>query len=267
MMELTGYGCAILVGLSLGLLGGGGSILAVPIFYYIFRLPAAEATTYSLFTVGASSVAGTLRYLEQKLVCFPALIVFGIPSVITGYLTRRYFVHSLPESMPLWGDITLDKDFFIMVLFALLMLIAGRAMIKSRDFIEAEEIPLNRVNIPFTLLAGIVTGWLTSIVGAGGGFLIIPVLVRLFRLPVKRAIGTSLALIVLNSLIGFSGDVSADRYIDWLFLMKFTGLSLIGIFLGVYLSHHVSGDKLKPAFGWFVLGMSALILLKETLLS
>lgn len=265
-MIIAGYSCAVLVGLLLGLLGGGGSILAVPVFFYLFGLSATEATTYSLFTVGASCIAGSVRYMEARMISYMAVLFFGIPSVVIGFVTRRFLVPRLPDEINM-GSISLSKDTLILTLFATLMLLAARVMIKGRDYLDSEEIPSSMVNKPLTVIFGSITGFLTSLVGAGGGFIIVPMLVKLFRLPVRKAIGTSVALIMLNSLISFSGDVSANVKVDWLFLMKFTGLSLIGIFLGIYISGKIDGGKLKPLFGWFVLAMGAFILIKETLLN
>lgn len=267
MLIALGYILAVIVGLTLGLLGGGGSILSVPILVYCFSLDPIEATTYSLFIVGAASVAGTFKYLDDKMISFPALVLFGIPSVGAMFITRRFLIHEMPDTLFSLGDFAVDKDLFVILLFAVIMIIASRFMMKGRDCETEEELKWKNVNIPLMLILGLGTGFLTSIIGAGGGFIIIPVLIRFFKMPMKRAVGTSLCIIMINSLIGFSGDVSADVFIDWLFLMKFTGLTVIGIFLGIYLSHRISGGKLKPAFGWFVLFMGILIIAKELILN
>ena len=267
MLIVLGYILAIIVGLTLGLLGGGGSILSVPILFYCFSLEPIEATTYSLFIVGAASVAGTFKYLDDKMISLPAFVLFGLPSVAAMFFTRRFLIHQLPDSLFSLGNFEITKDLFVIVLFAIIMIIASRFMIKGRDCDCEEELKWRDVNIPLTLILGIGTGFLTSIVGAGGGFIIIPVLIHFFKMPMKRAVGTSLCIIMINSLIGFAGDVSANVFIDWLFLMKFTGLTIVGIFLGIYLSHKISGGKLKPIFGWFVLMMGILIITKELIIN
>lgn len=267
MLIVIGYILAILVGLTLGLLGGGGSILSVPILVYCFSLDPIEATTYSLFIVGAASVAGTFKYLDDKMISLPAFILFGIPSVAAMFITRRFLIHQMPDTLFSLGSFEVTKDLFVILLFAFIMILASRFMMKGKDCDCEEEKKWRDVNLFLTILLGIGTGFLTSIVGAGGGFIIIPVLIHFFKMPMKRAVGTSLCIIMINSLIGFSGDVSADVYIDWLFLMKFTGLTIVGIFLGIYLSHKVSGNKLKPAFGWFVLLMGILIITKELIIN
>lgn len=267
MLIAIGYILAIIVGLTLGLLGGGGSILSVPILVYCFSLDPIEATTYSLFIVGAASVAGTFKYLDDKMISLPAFVLFGIPSVIAMFITRRFLIHEMPDTLFSFGNFAVTKDLFVIVLFALIMIIASRFMMKGKDCDSEKEKKWRDVNITLMILLGLGTGFLTSIVGAGGGFIIIPVLIHFFKMPMKRAVGTSLCIIMINSLIGFSGDVSANVYINWLFLMKFTGLTIIGIFLGIYLSHKISGGKLKPAFGWFVLAMGIFIITKELILN
>ncbi len=261
MLEIIGYISAIAVGLSLGLLGGGGSILCVPILYYLFSIPSEKATAYSLFVVGVSSIAGTFKYLEEKLVNIQALLVFGIPASISVWLNRYYIIHEIPDPILSIGSFEIGKDIFIMLLFAVMMIGAARIMIKGRDIEETEA--STSINYPVVVITAFIVGFLTSLVGAGGGFVIIPVMVKLFKMPIKRAIGTSLALIMANSLIGFSGDISSGIDIDWLFLMKFSGLAVVGIFLGIYLSHSIPGKKLKPIFGWFVLTMGLIILIER----
>ena len=155
------------------------------------------------------------------------------------------------------------RDILIMVLFAVLMIAASYTMIKGRkDSGLGDE--KRTFNYPMILLEGVVVGLLTGLVGAGGGFLIIPALVVLSKLPMKMAVGTSLVIISSKSLIGFLGDVQ-NQPIDWQFLVFFTSISVVGIFIGSWLSTKVDGSKLKPAFGWFVLIMGIFILTKSIL--
>lgn len=267
MLIVLGYILAVLVGFTLGLLGGGGSILSVPILVYCFSLEPIEATTYSLFIVGSASVAGTLKYFEEKLISLPAVVLFGLPSVAAMFFTRRFLIHELPETLFSIGKFQVSKDLFVLILFAIIMVIASKFMIQGRDKKVKEEIRWNKSQMPIMILIGIATGFLTSLIGAGGGFIIIPVLIKFFKMPMKRAVGTSLCIIMLNSLIGFIGDVSAKVNIDWPFLMQFTGLTILGIFAGIYLSRFITGNKLKPIFGWFVLVMGIAIITKELILN
>ena len=265
-MEILGWVLAIFVGLALGLMGGGGSILCVPIFVYLFGFDTDLATSYSLFVVGVSSIAGTFKYFEEKLISFRAFISFGMPALLAVYLNRLLLIPKIETNLFQVGDFWVTKDMLVMLLFAGLMLPAAYIMIKGRDLEEDAEKKAKNLNYPLVVVAGFIIGFFTSLIGAGGGFLIIPAMVLLFKMPVKRAIGTSLSIIMVNSLIGFSGDVQADLQIDWIFLLKFTGLAVGGIFAGIYLSRHISGQKLKPLFGWFVLIMGIGIIVKELVL-
>ena len=265
-VEIAGWILAVFVGLSLGLMGGGGSILCVPIFVYLFGFDTDQATSYSLFVVGVSSIAGTFKYLEEKLVSVRALVSFGLPALVAVYANRMWVNPAIPQELGSFGEFIITKDMLVMLLFAGLMVPAARIMIKGRDLAADAERSGADLNYAKIVVLGLLVGFVTSLIGAGGGFLIIPALVLLFKMPVKRAIGTSLSIIMVNSLIGFSGDIGADLEIDWLFLMKFTGLAVAGIFIGIYLSHSISGQKLKPAFGWFVLVMGIIIIVKELIM-
>jgi uncharacterized membrane protein YfcA len=262
---LLGYLGAILIGLVLGLIGGGGSILTLPVLVYLFGVEPVIATAYSLFIVGLAAVAGTLKNMSQKLVDFKTALIFALPAFIAVYLTRRYLVPSLPDPLFSIGSWSLSKDVGIMVFFAIIMVLASVSMIRDRR--EESDTSANKepqYNYPLILLEGFVVGILTGIVGAGGGFLIIPALVLLAKLPMKKAVATSLLIIAIKSLIGFIGDIQVID-IDWGFLLVFAGLSVIGIFAGVRLSQIVPGKKLKKGFGWFVLVMGVFIVLRELL--
>ena len=261
MLEILGYVGAIIIGLTLGLIGGGGSILTVPVLVYLSGVTAVTATAYSLFIVGFSSLVGSVTYMRKGLVSFKTALIFGIPSIIAVYITRRYVVPAIPDEVFTLGSLLVTKDILLMLIFAVLMIFASYSMIKGRKETEQEEVE-QKFNYPMIILEGAVVGLLTGLVGAGGGFLIIPALVILSKLPMKMAIGTSLLIISIKSLIGFTGDL-ATREVDWAFLAIFSALAVAGIFLGSYLSNFIPGKKLKPAFGWFVLVMGVYILTKE----
>jgi len=264
ILEILGYISASLIGISLGLIGGGGSILTVPVLVYLIGMNPVAATAYSLFIVGFSSLIGAGKYTSKKLVSYKTAIVFGLPSLVAVFLTRKFLVPAIPEQLFQVGDFAFTKDIGLMVLFAILMIAASISMIRGRKEVE-EEAQEQRFNYPLIIVEGLVVGGLTGLVGAGGGFLIIPALVVLSKLPMKMAIGTSLLIIAFKSLIGFLGDVS-NMEIDWAFLGIFTAISVVGIFIGSYLSNFISGSKLKPAFGWFVLVMGIYIITKEVIL-
>ena len=266
-MEITtilGYIGALLIGLVLGLIGGGGSILTVPILVYLLVINPVLATAYSLFVVGITAAVGAIRNIPKKLVDFRIAFVFAVPALIAVYTTRKFIVPAIPEELFSLGDIVVTKDVGIMVFFAIVMLLASFTMIrKKKDVIQKEE--KANFNYPLIFGEGLGVGVVTGIVGAGGGFLIIPALVILAKLPMKKAVATSLFIIAIKSLIGFIGDVE-NLIIDWIFLLTFSGLSVVGIFIGIYLNQFIEGNKLKKAFGWFVLLMAIYILLKETVL-
>lgn len=259
--QIFGYLGALFIGVVLGLIGGGGSILTVPILVYLLFINPVTATAYSLFVVGVSSLVGAIRNIQKGLVDFRTAIVFAIPAFIAVYTTRRYLVPAIPEELFSIGDFMVTKNIGIMLFFALVMLVASISMIRNKrdDTGETTEVSYN---YPLIIIEGALVGVVTGIVGAGGGFLIIPALVLLAKLPMKKAVATSLLIIAIKSLIGFIGDVE-NLDIDWQFLLIFTSISVIGIFLGIYLSNFIEGKKLKKGFGWFVLIMGIYIIYKE----
>lgn len=261
LQELLGYVGALLIGIVLGLIGGGGSILTVPILVYLMFVNPVTATAYSLFIVGVSALVGALRNIQKGLVDFKTAIVFAIPAFIAVYTTRKFLVPAIPEELFFVGDFLITKNIAIMLFFAIIMLVASISMIRNKRSESEEETEIS-YNIPLIIIEGFVVGVLTGIVGAGGGFLIIPALVLLAKLPMKKAVATSLLIIAIKSLIGFIGDVE-NLDIDWTFLLLFTGISVVGIFLGIYLSKFINGKSLKKGFGWFVLIMGIYIIFKE----
>lgn len=269
-MEILGYLGALITGISLGLIGGGGSILIVPVLVYLFSITPGLATAYSLFVVGAASAVGALEYARKDLVDYKTAVVFAVPAFIGVFSARKWLVPALPESIATLGSFDLTKDALIMLVFATVMLFASLSMIrKNKSEDEQSENPSNQptsYNFPMIALEGLGVGAVTGFLGAGGGFLIIPALVIFAKLPMKLAVGTSLVIIAAKSLLGFLGDLSANQSIDWLFLSIISGISIAGIFLGSYISNFVPGQKLKPAFGWFVLGMGFYIIAKQTLI-
>ncbi len=266
-MEITGILLAALVGLSLGLIGSGGSILTVPILVYVLGVSPVLATAYSLFIVGSTALAGGIQSAILKKVDFKTVLIFGIPSLAAVYATRMWLMPVIPEELFSIGSFVVTKPFALMILFAIVMILASVSMIMPERKNGAIENSAIRYNYPMILLEGLVVGTLTGLVGAGGGFLIIPALVLLARMPMKLAVGTSLFIIALKSLIGFIGDLQGSQVIDWKLLGGFTAFALIGIFIGIILSKKIAGEKLKKAFGWFVLVMGFYIVVKEIFFS
>ncbi len=261
---IIGFAAAILIGISLGLIGGGGSILTVPVLVYILGVNPVLATAYSLFVVGSTSLVGAATYMKKGLVNYKTALVFAVPSFIAVFLTRKFLVPALPDPLFTVGEAIITKNIGIMVFFALIMLAASYSMITTKKCVDCDEDEPVAFNFPMIALEGSVVGVITGIVGAGGGFLIIPALVLLAKLPMKMAVGTSLLIIAAKSLIGFLGDLSTQT-IDWQLLLIFTGLSIIGIFIGSALSKKINEKVLKTGFGWFVLLMGIYIITKELL--
>ncbi len=259
--EILRYSGALIIGVVLGLIGGGGSILTVPVFVYLMHINPITATAYSLFVVGVSALVGAVNNLRKGLVSLHTAIVFSVPAFIAVYTTRKYLVPAIPSYLFSIGEFTVTKEIGIMIFFAIIMLLASISMIKSntKDIKHEKKVQYNYLII---LLEGAVVGVLTGIVGAGGGFLIIPALVLLAKLPMKKAVATSLLIIAIKSLIGFIGDVE-NLDIDWPFLLTFTTISIVGIFIGMYISNYIKGKKLEKGFGWFVLVMGIYIIVKE----
>ena len=262
-MEVLGFFLAALVGISLGLIGGGGSILTVPILVYIMGISPVLATSYSLFIVGTTSLVGAFNYYRIGLVNVKTALLFGISSITTVFITRKIFVPSTPVILYTNGQITISQSMATMVLFAVLMLFASFSMIRDSRFAVPNKKDKTLHTPIFKLLSmGILIGLATGFLGAGGGFLLIPSLVLILKMPMKTAVGTSLLIIALNSLIGFTGDLGHFT-IDWKQLLLLTLIAISGIFAGGFLSGKIDGQKLKKAFGWFVLTMGSYILIKE----
>ena len=260
---ISGFLASVLIGISLGLIGGGGSILTVPVLVYLFGVDPVLATAYSLFIVGATSLAGVLPKYREGLVDIKTAVIFGIPSIASVYATRAWIVPAFPDPVLSFGSFDLTKAAALMGLFAILMIFASWSMIRDKSVVaDQEEDGPRTYNIPMILLEGLLVGMLTGLVGAGGGFLIIPALVLFSKLPMKQAIGTSLLIISAKSLFGFTGDLG-HHSIDWLFLGEVTILAISGIFVGNWLSRLIDGSKLKKGFGWFVLVMGVYIIAKE----
>lgn len=261
-MEILGYIASVLIGISLGLIGGGGSILTVPVLVYLFGVDPVLATAYSLFIVGATSLVGAIPKYNQGFVNIKTAIIFGIPAIAAVYATRAFIIPLIPDEIFSIGSFVFTKSILMMILFAVLMVFASISMIREKKNENGNNNGEQKFNYPLILLEGAVVGILTGLVGAGGGFLIIPALVLLSKLPMKQAVGTSLLIIAAKSLIGFTGDLK-HYTMDWQLLLIVTSLAIAGIFFGNWLSHKVDGARLKKWFGWFVLIMGIYIIVKE----
>jgi uncharacterized membrane protein YfcA len=264
LLEIFGYMGALLMGIVLGLLGAGGSILTLPILFYLFGVDVVLSTAYSLFIVGFTALAGALPNMKKRLVNYRVALLFSAPSLLAVYLARAYIVPSIPQELFSIGRVAVTKDIAILVGFAIIMILAALSMMRSARKDNVEPVSESKkINYQLILIEGLVVGLITGIVGAGGGFLIIPALVLIAKLPMKMAVGTSLLIIAIKSILGFLGDVQSGQEIDWMFLIIITGITIAGILIGTRLSNFVEGAKLKKAFGWFVLLMGCYIILNE----
>jgi len=263
-MEFFAYLASALIGVSLGLIGAGGSIFTVPVLVYLFGINPLLATSYSLFIVGTTSLMGAFNNYKKGYTSIKTALLFGTSSITTVFLIRKFIIPRIPENLFSIGGYMLTEHIVTMVLFALLMIAASIAMISSGNK-KIEPANVQKINFPKLLAFGFAVGLTTGFLGAGGGFLLIPTLVLLVGLSMKQAIGTSLLIIALNSLIGFTGDLGHFK-IDWPFLLTITAIAIAGVFIGGSLNKKFDGQKLKKGFGWFVLVMGICILLKELLL-
>ena len=267
-MEIAGYFLAALVGISLGLIGGGGSILTVPILVYLMGLNPLLATSYSLFIVGSTALVGAANNYRKGLVSIKTALLFGAASISTVFVIRKFLLPVIPQVLYSTKNFSITLPVVVMILFAVLMLLSSITMIRGKEdklIVKANNAEGGNITIKL-LIYGVLIGLATGFLGAGGGFLVIPTLVIILKMPMKEAVGTSLLIIALNSLIGFTGD-TGHFIINWKLLITITLIAIAGIFFGGYLSKKIEGYKLKKAFGWFVLVMGIYILVKEIFLS
>ena len=237
-------GLFLLVGITLGMLGGGGSILTLPLLVYVAGLEAKEAVAMSLLIVGVTSVFGVMPHLRRGHVDYRAALVFGPLSMAGAYAGGRlasYF-----------------SDTMLLVLFSLMMVLTAAAMLRRRAPAVARPQPGKR-RTGWLALEGALVGTFTGLVGAGGGFLLVPALVFMAKLEMRRAVGTSLFIIVLNSLSGLGGHLSHVS-LHWSLAFTLAGAAALGAVIGASLAGRVPARALRRGFGVFVLGMGFLVL-------
>lgn len=258
-MEYLGYFAALFIGLILGLMGGGGSILTLPVLVYLFQLDTEIATSYSLFIVGISSMVGAYSHYKLGNLKIKSALIFAFPSVISLLLIRKIILPNIPQILFAINNFSFSKNLLLIIVFAILMIMTSFSMIKKTETNEKIEVP----NYKILVLIGFSIGLITGFLGAGGGFLIIPALLFFAKLPMKQAVGTSLFIIFINASIGFTGDILNGIKINYQLLFTISGIAIVGMLLGISLSKKIDGAKLKPFFGWFVLLMGIFIITKE----
>lgn len=259
-----GYFGAIIVGSIIGLIGGGGGILTVPILVYLFSVTAVQATSYSLFTISLTSAIGTIVNLKTDSVHIKPTLNFLLGSLITVFLTRRYLLPAIPDEMVSLGTFILTKQIFILALFSTLMISSSVSMIRSST--TTIETFTGNEKLSFQLfIIGLAVGVITGLVGAGGGFIIVPSLYFLAKMDMKNAVATSIFIMAINSAIGFISDYHLHE-MDWHLLLVYSGLAVIGLLLGQLVRNKITNQKLKSIFGWIILCMGTFILIKELIL-
>jgi uncharacterized membrane protein YfcA len=257
-MEYFGYLASVIIGLSLGLIGGGGSILTIPILVYLFNIDPKLATTYSLFIVGATALSGCFSHYRMGNLKIKSALFFAVPSLFSILVIREIIILKIPNVLFTIDDFQVTKNFLIMFIFAILMMAASMSMI-----IKSKKRIYTTTNYWQLALIGAAVGIVIGFLGAGGGFLIIPALLFFANLPMKQAVGTSLLIIFINSSIGFIGDLYIGTPVDYFFLLSILSIAFVGMLIGTQLSKRIDGNKLKPIFGWFILVMGIYILIKE----
>jgi uncharacterized membrane protein YfcA len=260
--HLLGYLGAVATGLVLGLLGGGGALMSIPVLVYLFHIPASVASGYSLFLVGVTALSGAVQKVRHKSVDFQAALWYGLPSMATVYLMRRFLMPSLPNTLGTIGSFTLSKDHLVLFILSIVMAGAGYKMLSSEEPMHDTS---NKKSIDYFKLVfyAILIGAFVGLVGAGGGFLMIPALIYFAHLSMFRAVGTSLVLVSANSFVGFLGDVGSNPHIDWQFLFFFSAFSIAGVLVGTYAHHYIHGNTLRRGFGWFMVIVAVSILVRE----
>jgi hypothetical protein len=259
-IEMIGFGLGLVIGLVLGLLGGGGSVLIMPVLVYIFQLNPVEATAHSLLAVGCGAVMGTLGSLKNNQVNWKTGIAFGFPSMCAVYAVQRWGIDAIPLKISMFGY-ALTRDTFIMGIFAILMISAAYSMLRQKK--ERTRIFEERNMGWLIVLEGLIVGALTGLVGAGGGFLIVPALIILLRMSVEMAIGTSLFIIALKSFVGFFGAMGSGANINWMLILPFLTLTVTGCFFGSRWRAYIQEAVLKRMFGWLILIVGLVILTIE----
>jgi len=259
MIHLTGYFLGLIIGLSLGLIGGGGSILTIPVLVYFFGIDPVIAATYSLFIVGLTAIAGSINHYRMENIDYKTVMLFGTPSVIMVFVVRKWLINLIPPVIFQSGNLVVTKPLFIMIIFSSLMLVAGVSMLKKNSYVPAKE----KQSFTKLILQGCITGAVTGFIGIGGGFIIVPSLVLFAGLPMKRAIGTSLTIIIVNCIIGLVSKPHEFGSVNFVFLSVFSAIAILGILTGTWATHFISDKKLKPIFGWLILSMSLVVFIRN----
>ncbi len=296
--QIIGFIAAFLIGITLGIFGGGGSILTLPVLVYLLQIDSIIGIAYSMLIVGITTLVGAVNSYYKKTLNLKAAYSFGVPSIIAVFLTRKFITPLIENNSWLVFGYSLAGKHLLMILFALLMIIVSLFMIFKKNK-EAELLGDNkkRFYVGIVLKATLV-GFISGLIGAGGGFVIVPAMIAFYKLDTKRAIGTSMIIISGNSLVGFcgifinyvlnytaksaihvtpflgnylkfnnalslEGTLQYYRQMDWHFLSIFTLICTIGVIFGAQIAQNINSQNLKKAFGYFVLAMGIFVFVYE----
>lgn len=257
-MELLGYFAAVFIGICLGMLGGGGAILTIPVLVYLFGISPIVASHYSILIVGITSLAGGLRYHLRGLVDLRVTVLFGIPCLVGVLLSRNYVIKYIPDQVHIYGQHFIARESFFMLAFASFMILAAAFMLSGTASMEKAWKDRSKPAPVLSIPVGLVIGGISGLLGIGGGFLIIPTLAIIFRLSIKTAVGTSLGIIVLNSVAAILGTDGLMQ-IDW---RLFTGISLValaGMAIGTRIAQTVKARVLQKLLAVMMLLIAASI--------
>jgi len=272
VLILAGYLSSLFMGLVLGAIGGGGSILTVPILIYLFGMTAWSSTAHSLVVVGITAFAGAILAYQRKDIDLVKVWIFGLPGIVGVFVVRAWLMPALPVYVTL-GSYSFERGSLVLTVFVALMLATSLGMIfssskqkETSSVAKDKNVAKNKKKSPAILLLlfeGLLVGVVTGFVGAGGGFLIVPALVKFAKLPMKLAIGTSLGIIALKSLVGILGEFANLLTLDWPLLGIVSILAIFGMWIGTFIREKIRADLLKKSFGYFVLLMALLIAWQE----
>ena len=258
-MYLLGLFISLLIGVILGLVGGGGSILTVPLVHYIFGESMLMATTYSLFVVAVSASFGSIQRIRDKEVDFRKAFMFVVPSMITALIIRLFIMPEIPVDFEFLGY-NIHRASIITILLIIVMLYTGIRTLVNKKTIEVDSVTASKI-----ILFGVLTGLLSGFIGAGGGFIIVPILLGM-GLDMKRAVATSMFIIAIQSCIALIGDFFNQEIIDiginWPLLLAITAVTIIGVLLGNIFQKKVSTLWLKKAFSFLLIAVALALLLK-----
>lgn len=265
-----GYLAGLVVGILLGMLGGGGSLL-LPAMLYLFHLDLKLATAYTTILVGVTAMFGAVPRLRRNLIDVPTVIALGIPVSVGMLLVRLWLFDVVPKTLFTVGSIAVTKKMFVLTIFVGLLLLSFASMmglfrkkLQSKTELRAKNSVAYYV---LMIVCGLLIGILPGFAGAGGGVLIVPLLVILFGLPMKTVVGSSLTIIAMKSFVGFFGGdaIRLGSEIDYWFLLRFVLLMIAGVIIGSAWSRKIDAAKLRQIFAWFLLGLAIFIVVYEGL--